>query len=662
MSRLAAVRAPDARPSSPQPDAGVASLRDVVALETLRPDPLGAVSSTYDLLRQGAALHPQAPALSFFLRPQDHARPHTWTHSAWLACITRAANALHQLGVQRGDAVAFILPNLPDTHWVIWGGEAAGIAFAINPLLEPAMMAELMRAAAPKVLVTLAPTPGTDLWEKASAAARQVPSLQHVLTVSPLRYLRGPAAPALRLWSGLRTPSRVGQARVSSLAAHMDRARGDALDFAPPTLDDVASYFCTGGTTGLPKIAVRTHRTEVANALQLGAAFGHDIQGAGRTVFCGLPLFHVNAQIGTGLTPWSVGAHVLLGTPQGYRTPGLIPRFWDIAAHHRVLFFSGVPTVYSALLQHPPRGQDLGALKYGVCGAAPMPVELFHRFQQATGVKILEGYGLTEGGCVSSLNPPQGETRLGSIGLRLPWQEMRTVVLDNEGRFVRDAQVDEVGVVAIRGPNLFRGYLNPMHNAGLWITCPDELTRPWLNTGDLARMDRDGYFWLTGRKKELIIRGGHNIDPKMIEEALHAHPAVLLAAAVGRPDAHAGEVPVAYVQLRPELRPGTDITEEELMAHTREHVAERAAWPKQVLILPALPTTAIGKIFKPALSLRQLEAVVQDEARAAGITLPHCQAVQDPQLGMVVHWRAQGDAAALRQRLSAYTFRTAEVA
>merc|ERR1739841_177464 len=109
MSRLAAVRAPDARPSSPQPDAGVASLRDVVALETLRPDPLGAVSSTYDLLRQGAALHPQAPALSFFLRPQDHARPHTWTHSAWLACITRAANALHQLGVQRGDAVAFIL-------------------------------------------------------------------------------------------------------------------------------------------------------------------------------------------------------------------------------------------------------------------------------------------------------------------------------------------------------------------------------------------------------------------------------------------------------------------------------------------------------------------------------------------------------------------------
>lgn len=409
----------------------------------------------------------------------------------------------------------------------------------------------------------------------------------------------------------------------------------------------------------MPKIAVRTHRTEVANAIELAAAFGPEIAGRGRTVFCGLPLFHVNAQIGTGLTPWSVGAHVVLGTPQGYRAPGLITRFWDIAAHHRILFFSGVPTVYSALLQHPPEGQDLSPLKYGVCGAAPMPVELFHRFQQETGIQILEGYGLTEGGCVSTLNPPRGEVRLGSIGIRLPWQQMHAFILDDQGNWVRDAECNEVGVLGIRGPNLFEGYLHASHNEGLWIQRPNSRgeTERWLNTGDLGRQDAQGYFWLTGRKKELIIRGGHNIDPKLIEEALHAHPGVALAAAVGRPDAHAGEVPVAYVQ----LRDGRTATEAELMQHAQAQVAERAAWPKHIRIVESLPTTAIGKIFKPALMLQELESVVRDEANALGAMLAMCEAVQDPRSGLLVRWRAVEKGEELGASLARYTFRQERV-
>ncbi|HEV6966346.1 acyl-CoA synthetase [Roseateles sp.] len=645
--------------AQPHGFAGVRQLRDVLAIEADVPDPVGVLRNTYELLQRGAALDPEAPALSFFLRTEDQDRPFVWTHREWMARITQAANAFRQLGVERDDVIAFILPNLPETHWTIWGGEAAGIVFAINPLLEPALMTELMNAARPKVLVTLAPTPGADVWQKASQAARGVASLRHVLTVSPLAYLRHPLAPVLRGLSRLKTPRRLAQARVRPLAPLLDAAPAQALAFAPPSLDDRASYFCTGGTTGLPKIAVRTHRTEVANALELAAAFGPEIEGRGRTLFCGLPLFHVNAQIGTGLTPWSVGAHVVLGTPQGYRAPGLIPRFWDIAAHHRILFFSGVPTVYSALLQHPPKEQDLSQLKYGVCGAAPMPVELFHRFQQETGVKILEGYGLTEGGCVSSINPPHGEVRLGSIGIRLPWQQMMAFVLDEQGRWQRDAACDEVGVLGIRGPNLFEGYLHASHNEGLWIERPDahgEMQR-WLNTGDLGRQDAQGYFWLTGRKKELIIRGGHNIDPKLIEEALHAHPAVALAAAVGRPDAHAGEVPVVYVQ----LREGLAATEAALMQHAQAQVAERAAWPKHIYVVESLPTTAIGKIFKPALTLRELESVVREEAEAVGAELANCEAVQDPRAGILVRWRATGKGEELGARLSRYTFKQERV-
>lgn len=635
--------------------AGVRHLNDVHTIEANEPDPISAIGNTYDLLLRGSRRHPDAPALSFFLRTEDHTEPVVWTHREWMARITQTANALRQLGVNRDDVIAFVLPNLPETHWTIWGGETAGIVFAINPLLEPALMSELMNAAQPKVLVTLAPTPGTDIWQKASEAATQVPSLQHVLTVSPLPYLRHAMAPVLHGVSRLKTPRKVAQAKVRPLLPLIDAAPAQALTFAAPSLDDKASYFCTGGTTGLPKIAVRTHRTEVANAVELAATFGPDIQGTGRSVFCGLPLFHVNAQIGTGLTPWSVGAQVVLGTPQGYRAPGLIPRFWEIAAQHRFVFFSGVPTVYSALLQHPPKGQDLSQLKFGVCGAAPMPVELFHRFQNETGVKILEGYGLTEGGCVSSINPPHGETRLGSIGLRLPWQDMAALVLDDQGRWLRDAECDEVGALGIRGPNLFEGYLHAAHNQGLWIERPNArgIMERWLNTGDLGRQDAQGYFWLTGRKKELIIRGGHNIDPKLIEEAMHAHPCVALAAAVGRPDAHAGEVPVVYVQ----LREGRAATQADLMQHAQAQTAERAAWPKGIRIVDTLPTTAIGKIFKPALALREMESVVREEARAVGVALSVCEASQDPRIGAVVRWRSVGNGQALSIRLAPYTFK-----
>ena len=175
-----------------------------------------------------------------------------------------------------------------------------------------------------------------------------------------------------------------------------------------------------------------------------------------------------------------------------------------------------------------------------------MPTELLRAFEEQTGFEILEGYGLTEATCVSSVNPIAGERRRGSIGLRLPGQLMKAVVLDERGGFVRDCDTGEVGVIVVAGPNVFDGYRNGAQNEGLWVDCGDG--RRWLDTGDLGRQDGDGYFWLTGRKKELIIRGGHNIDPAAIEEPLHRHPAVQLAAAVGRPDAHAGELPVAYVQ------------------------------------------------------------------------------------------------------------------
>jgi fatty-acyl-CoA synthase len=208
---------------------------------------------------------------------------------------------------------------------------------------------------------------------------------------------------------------------------------------------------------------------------------------------------------------------------------------------------------------------------------------------------------------------------------------MKAVVLDGQGRYVRDCAVDEVGVLVLSGPNVFSGYRSQAHDAGLWLDCGDG--KRWLNTGDLGRQDADGYFWLTGRRKELIIRSGHNIDPAMIEDPLHRHPAVQTAAAIARPDAYAGELPVAYVQ----LKPGAKASEEELLEFLRGEVAERAALPKRIRILDIMPLTPIGKIYKPALKRREAEDALRAALDEAGVAVRELRVEDDKLGGLVVY-------------------------
>ncbi|WOD19701.1 acyl-CoA synthetase [Paraburkholderia kirstenboschensis] len=618
---------------------GVANLQDVLAMEA-QGQPVDLPSNTYEMICRGSAIDPSAPALSYFATADDYANATHWTYSELLRDITRTANMLSRLGVQRGTVVAYVLPNLPETHCVIWGGEAVGIVCAINPMLEGEAIGQLLKASGAAVLVTLAPLPGTDVWQKVQPVLHKVPSLKHVVLVDLAGEARSDrAGPAQTVRAGECSPQcePVGESRAvaSQIAFHdfatsVARESGEAL-CTPQRMnpDDVSSYFCTGGTTGLPKIAMRRHGNEVANAWSAGRFLGESV-GPGKTIFCGLPLFHVNAVTVTGLLPFSRGAHVVLGTAQGYRGEGVVKRFWEIVEHYRINFFSGVPTLYGSLMEVPVEGRDIGSLEYALCGAAPMPVELLRAFQARTGIRILEGYGLTEGGCVSSVNPPLGERRTGSIGLRLPGQAMKAVVVDEAGSYVRDCAANEVGQLLISGPNVFVGYARQEQNSGIWMDTGDG--GRWLNTGDLGRCDVDGYFWLTGRKKELIIRGGHNIDPAAIEEPLHRHPAVRLAAAVGRPDTHAGELPVAYV----ETKRGMSATEAELFDFLRGEIHERAALPKAIRIVESMPLTAVGKIFKPALKRRETVDAVDCALAAAGVDGASVSVVEDATKGLAL--------------------------
>ena len=300
-------------------------------------------------------------------------------------------------------------------------------------------------------------------------------------------------------------------------------------------------------------------------------------------------------------------------------------------------------------MQAPLAGRNIESLEAAICGAAPMPAQLFRDFERATGVRILEGYGLTEGACASSLTPLDAPPRIGSIGLRFPYQDMRAMILDADNAYVRDAETDEIGVIAIRGPNVFAGYLDPTHDKGIWIERHGET---WLNSGDLGRQDADGYFWLTGRRKELIIRGGHNIDPKLIEDALQSHPVVALVAAIGSPDAHAGELPVAYVQ----LKPGAAVTEAELLAHAQRAIPEKAARPKRVKIAPSLPTTAVGKLFKPALVEREIEETVRAEAERVGAPIVSVRVERDSKTGLRALVAVAANGGKLKSALDRYAF------
>ncbi len=588
--------------SPPTPEAApLASLADIRALEAAG-WPSDLPGSTYALLQTAAERFGEAPALSFFLETASHRRPRSLSYRGLLAQATGVANLFHSLGIAATDVVALVLPNLIETHLCLWGGEAAGVVFPINPLMDIDAIADLLRESRAKAVVTLAPFPGADLYDKVVAALNAAPDVETLVLVDLAPHVRGPKRWAAKIIQARMrhgaTPSRDG-VKVIDFRRALGRMATDRLESGRvPQPQDTASIFGTGGTTGSPKLARRTHANEVANAWMASRMIGSGLS-AGSTFFSGLPLFHVNGAMVTGLSAFLLGTHVLIGTPQGFRGAGVIDRFWEIAAHHRITAFSGVPTLFSALLQRPVAGHDLGRLAFAICGAAPMSPELLDQFQHTTGVKILEGYGLTEATCVVSVHTLDGVQKIGSVGLPLPFQAVKIATLDGKGGVERLAEVDEIGSVLLGGPNIFQGYSDARHDRALWVEIDGQ---PWLDTGDLGLVDADGFLWLQGRSKDLIIRGGHNIDPAMIEDAFFSHPAVELAAAIGRPDAHAGEVPVVYVQ----LEPGASADPAELAAHAEGRIHERAARPKAVRLIDVMPLTAVGKVHKP--TLRAIDA------------------------------------------------------
>jgi fatty-acyl-CoA synthase len=413
------------------------------------------------------------------------------------------------------------------------------------------------------------------------------------------------------------------KARVLDFYGELKRQRADRLEFEEAHEDRVCALFHTGGTTGLPKIA--QHRA--AGILYNGWCGSSYIFTEQDVLMCPLPMFHVLAAYPIFMSCLVSGAQIVFPTPQGYRGMGVLKNFWQLIERYRVTFLITVPTAASALMQRPVDA-DVSTLQKAISGSAAMPVELFQRFEAATGVMILEGYGMTEATCLVAINPPYGERKIGSVGLPFPYTDVRIRRCDAEGRVVAECAADEVGEICVKNPGVAAPvYTEPDKNRGL-IT-PDG----YLRTGDLGRIDADGYIWITGRAKDLIIRGGHNIDPAVIEEALMTHPSVAFAGAIGQPDAHAGEVPAVYV----ELIEGREASVEDLLAHARARIPEQAAVPKHLEVLRELPKTAVGKVFKPDLRVRAISRIFDEALEAAGLEARVASVSEDRRRGLVAN-------------------------
>ena len=376
-----------------------------------------------------------------------------------------------------------------------------------------------------------------------------------------------------------------------------------------PEAGDLAAFVHTGGTTGAPKVAAHTHANQLACAQGIALCSG---LAPGEGVLGGLPLFHVNALIVTGIAPMFSGARVVWPGPAGYRDKALYTRFWQIIEHYRITAMSAVPTVYGTLAQVPVDA-DISTLRLPIVGAAPLPASVREDFAAHTGRRLLEGYGLTEATCASTWTRP-GEERPGSVGRALPGQQVKAVRIGEDGSWT-DCAPGQTGVLVIGGPAVFAGYVTGPRHGGPRVSREAAVRGGWLDTGDLGRVDAGGFVYLAGRAKDLIIRGGHNIDPQVIEDALLAHPAVTAAAAVGRPDRHSGEVPVAYVV---PAGPGP-FDEAELLAWASTAIGEPAARPKRIYPVDAIPVTAVGKHFKPALAADAAVRAVTEALAAAGL-------------------------------------------
>lgn len=504
----------------------------------------------------------------------------------------RLATALHGLGVKKGDRVAIMLPNCPQAVLSYYAVLRLGaVAVMTNPLYTERELSHQLKDSGAETIIIL------DLFCEKALNVLPETSLKNIIATGIQEYLTFPLNLLYPL-KAKRQGQKPGVPGGRGILPFKELLRNSPPTPPPVEIDpekDLALLQYTGGTTGVSKGAMLTHKNLVANVLQLRAWLS-DCRDGGERIMCVLPFFHVYGM--TVCMNFSIytGAVMIL-----------IPRFEIDTVLKQVnkyspTLFPGVPSIYVAIISHPEiRKYNISSIRACISAAAPLPVEVQEKFEEITGGKLVEGYGLSETSPSTHCNPFYGERVNGSIGLPLPGTDAK--IMDLETGSV-EMPVGEVGELCVKGPQVMQGYWNMPEETA------QALRGGWFYTGDMARMDEKGFFYIVDRKKDLVIAGGFNIYPREVEEVLYEHPKVKEAVVAGIPDSYRGETLKAYIV----LREGEETSGEDIKDFCRKHLAPYKV-PKQVEFRPELPKSLVGKILRRVLVEEERAKLEQKEVK-----------------------------------------------
>lgn len=596
---------------------------DVAAVEATPPLAHLPGSTIYACLNWAAATYPARAAIVQLASATDE-RPETIDFATYLHQVEQAANLFRHAAGGAPAVVAVIAPYLPQALVAMWGGATAGRYVPINPFLEVDHVAGIMRAAGTDVLVIATAAAGPGVWDRHDELVAAVPSLRRVFRID-----------------------------ATGEADDFDAARAAmpaGLTFTPENTPDAeCAYLHTGGTTATPKLVRHTHGGQLLQGWLCGTVMGSDEDGV---VGHAMPNFHVGGAVAAGARGIVFAQTLITLTAAGFRNASIVPEFWNIVARTGMTSITTAPTTAAAILD--AGGDGPATLRQFTTGGGPQSPTLTKSFADRYCLPLREVWGGTEFHGILSFHyagdmPP----RAGSCGRVVPYHRVIPAVLDGS-RFVREAGPDERGILIACGPSLIPGYVDPAADAAFFIEGgPDGLR--WATTGDVGTVDADGYVWIFGREKDVIIRGGHNIDSALIDDALATHPAVLFAAAVGKPCPAKGELPMVYIQ----LRPGAVATTAELQDHARATIQERAAVPVEIVLIETMPMTAVGKVSKPPLRLAAIDRVARAIVAEAAAGEPFALVVEERAGRAIASVRASSRVAETVQRtFEPYTFAT----
>nr|WP_245805866.1 long-chain-fatty-acid--CoA ligase [Bacillus alkalicellulosilyticus] len=522
----------------------------------------------HELLDRTAKKFPSKEALHFFGKEM--------TYEQLNHAVLKFANALRSLGLEKGQRVSIMLPNCPQAVIAYYGiVKAGGIVVQTNPLYVERELEHQLVDSGAQMIICL------DLLYQRVLRVKESTALKHIIVTAIKDYLPFPKNliyPFIQKKNTGVTPNVTYSATTHSFVKVLQQGSEEEIE-TEESSDSLALLQYTGGTTGLAKGVMLTHRNLIANTTQC-KHWMYELKGEEERMLAALPFFHVY-----GMTV-CMNLAIMNGSSL-YIVPKYDPNeILKMIDKHKITIFPGAPTMYIGLINHPDlKKYDLSSVKVCISGSAALPSEVQAKFEELTGGKLVEGYGLTEAAPVTHCNLIWGERQKGSIGL--PWPDTEAAIIKETGEF---AQEGEVGELAIRGPQVMKGYWNrPEETAA---TFRDD----WLLTGDMAYRDEKGYFYIVDRKKDMIIAGGFNIYPREIEEVLYEHEAIQEAVAIGLPDPYRGETVKAFVV----VKEGSSLTEEELNQYCRKHLAAYKV-PKHYEFRNELPKTMVGKVLKRVL-------------------------------------------------------------